>query len=368
MSHMLEETRQQPETLTRILEHGLRAIRALAARFKAARPRLIVIAARGTSDNAAQFGRYLIEITTGIPVSLAAPSVVTLYQSSMDLRETLVIGISQSGESTDTNAVLAAARERGAVTVWITNEPRSAMARTADHTLLVRAGKEKSVAATKTYTGQLLLLYLLAAALGGSVQAEHLSRVPDWVAAALRCEPQIAAMVERYRFMTGTVTVGRGLNYANALEFRLKLMETCYVLAEGFSAADLMHGPIALVERGFPVFVFAPPGPTRPSIDAVLDRLAALKAETLVIGEAGAAASHPHARLIEVPPQPGVGRRKRLPHTSVGGKRLPHNDMLDLYTPIPYIVPAQLFAAHLAETRGLDPDRPRTLSKITRTM
>jgi glucosamine--fructose-6-phosphate aminotransferase (isomerizing) len=165
-------------------------------------------------------------------------------------------------------------------------------------------------------------------------------------------------MVERYRFMTGTVTVGRGLNYANALEFRLKLMETCYVLAEGFSAADLMHGPIALVERGFPVFVFAPPGPTRPSIAAVLDRLAALKAETVVIGEAGAAAIHPHARLIELPPQPGDGRRNRLPH----------NDVPDLYTPIPYIVPAQLFAAHLAETRGLDPDRPRTLSKITRTM
>jgi glucosamine--fructose-6-phosphate aminotransferase (isomerizing) len=158
--------------------------------------------------------------------------------------------------------------------------------------------------------------------------------------------------------MTGTVTVGRGLNYANALEFRLKLMETCYVLAEGFSAADLMHGPIALVERGFPVFVFAPPGPTRPSIGAALDRLAALKADTLVIGEAGAAASHPHARLIQLPSQPAAGKRQRpLP----GG-------LEDLFTPISYIVPAQLFAAHLAETRGFDPDRPRTLSKITRTM
>ena len=358
MSHMLEEARQQPEALARILERGLRATRALAVRFQAARPRFILIAARGTSDNAAQFGRYLIEITTGIPVSLAAPSVVTLYRSRMDLRESLVVGISQSGESTDTNAVLAAARARGAVTVGITNETQSAMARTADHTLLVRAGKEKSVAATKTYTGQLLLLYLLAAALGGAVQADHLKRVPDWVAAALRSERQIAGMVERYRFMTGTVTVGRGLNYANALEFRLKLMETCYVLAEGFSAADLMHGPIALVERGFPVFVFAPPGPTRASIAAVLDRLAALKAETVVIGEAGAAARHPHARLIQIPPPPGTGSRKRPLR---GG-------LADLYTPIPYIVPAQLFAAHLAEARGLDPDRPRTLSKITRTM
>ena len=358
MSHMLEETRQQPETLARILQHGLRATRALTTRFQVARPRFIVIAARGTSDNAAQFGRYLIEITTGIPVSLAAPSVVTLYRSRMDFRETLVVGISQSGESTDTNAVLAAARKRGAITVGITNEPRSAMAQTAEHTLLVRAGKERSVAATKTYTGQLLLLYLLAAALGGSVQADHLRRVPDWVSAALRSERQIAGMVERYRFMTGTVTVGRGLNYANALEFRLKLMETCYVLAEGLSAAELMHGPIALVERGFPVFVFAPPGPAKPSIAVVLDRLAALKAETVVIGETGAAAAHPHARLIQVPPPPRAGSRKH---------RLPPG-LADLYTPIPYIVPAQLFAAHLAEARGLDPDRPRTISKITRTM
>src|SRR5215831_3268309 len=139
MSRMLQEIRQQPATLRRTLERGLRGVRGLERRLGKDRPRLVVIAARGTSDNAGQFGRYLIEITTGIPVSLAAPSVVTLYQSRMDLRETLVVGISQSGESTDTNAVLAAARARGAVTVGITNEARSAIARTADHTLLVRA-------------------------------------------------------------------------------------------------------------------------------------------------------------------------------------------------------------------------------------
>ncbi len=349
VSLMLEETRRQPETLSRILEHGLQDTCALQARFQAARPRFIVIAARGTSDNAAQFGRYLIEITTGIPVSLAAPAIITLYQSAMDLREVLVVGISQSGESTDTNAVLAHARERGAVTVGITNEPKSALAQTAEFTLLVRAGKEESVAATKTYTGQLMVLYLLAAALGGSVDPDHLRVVPEWVEAVLGREEQIAAAVERYRFMTGAVTVGRGLNYANALEFALKLKETCYVLAEGFSAADLMHGPIALMERGFPVFVFAPPGPTWPSISNILDRCAELKAETLVIGEAGPAS--PTHRRIELPPQPG-----------------PRAPLPDLYTPIPYIVPAQLFAAHLAEIKGLDPDRPRTLTKITRTL
>jgi glutamine---fructose-6-phosphate transaminase (isomerizing) len=351
MSKMLEETRQQPETLSRTLEHGLRAIRALQKRFAAGRPRLIVIAARGTSDNAAQFGRYLIEMTTGIPVSLAAPSIVTLYHQGVDLRDALLVGISQSGESTDINAVLEDGRKRGAVAVGITNEPHSAIAGIVDHLLLVRAGKEKSVAATKTYTGQLITLYLLAAALGGHVRADDLRRLPDWVTAVLRAESRVAEAVERYRFMSGTVTVGRGLNYATALEFGLKLMETCYVPTERFSAADLVHGPIAMVDRAFPVFVFAPSGATWPSISGVLDRLDQLKADTLVITDRSNREARTRPRTLELPAPPGT--RNHIP---------------DLYTPIPYIVPAQLFAARLAEIKGFDPDRPRTLTKITRTM
>ena len=349
MSRMLQEIREQPETLRRTLERGLRGIRELERQVGKDRPRLVVIAARGTSDNAAQFGRYLIEITTGIPVSLAAPSIVTLYKKGLDFRGTLVVGISQSGESTDTNAVLSNARKRGAITVGVTNDPRSTMARTAEYALLVHAGEERSVAATKTYTGQLLALYLLAGALGGSVREDDLRRIPGCVEAILQQEARIAEAVERYRFMSGTVTVGRGLNYANALEFGLKLMETCYVLAERFSAADLMHGPIAIVDSAFPVFVFAPPGPTWPSISRVLKRLAELKADTLVITDGGNAKALKSARTLEIPAPP---------RAEIG----------DLYTPIPYIIPAQLFAAHLARIKGLDPDRPRTLSKITRTM
>ena len=349
MSRMLQEIREQPETLRRTLERGLRGIRELERRLRKERPRLVVIAARGTSDNAAQFGRYLIEITTGIPVSLAAPSIVTLYKKGLDLRGALVVGISQSGESTDTNAVLSNARKRSAITVGVTNDPRSTMARTAEYALLVHAGEERSVAATKTYTGQLLALYLLAGALGGSVREDDLRRIPGCVKAILQQEARIAEAVERYRFMSGTVTVGRGLNYSNALEFGLKLMETCYVLAERFSAADLMHGPIAIVDRAFPVFVFAPPGPTWPSISRVLKRLAELKADTLVITDGGNAKALKTARTLEIPAPP---------RAEIG----------DLYTPIPYIIPAQLFSAHLARIKGLDPDRPRTLSKITRTM
>src|ERR1700746_1782125 len=154
MSQMLEETRQQSEALRKTLDGGIRGITKLRRHLEAHRPRLIILVARGTSDNAAQFGRYLIEITTRIPVSLAAPSVLTLYESSLDLRDVLTIGISQSGESTDTNAVLEDARKRGATTVGITNDAASAMVGLVNYPVLIEAGVENRVAATKTYSCQ----------------------------------------------------------------------------------------------------------------------------------------------------------------------------------------------------------------------
>jgi len=273
MSKMLEETRQQPEALSNTLEDGAIRLRELRHHLEANRPRLVILVARGTSDNAAQFGRYLIEITTHIPVSLAAPSVLTLYASPLDLHDVLMVGISQSGESTDTNAVLADARSRGATTLGITNEPNSTMAEISEYTLLARAGTEESVAATKTYTCQLLALYLVAYALGGEVSFDALRQLPQWMEDVLEIEERVGEIAERYMYMTRAVTVGRGLNYANALEFGLKLMETCYVVTERLSSADLMHGPIALVEHAFPVFVFAPAGVTWQSISAVVDML-----------------------------------------------------------------------------------------------
>jgi glucosamine--fructose-6-phosphate aminotransferase (isomerizing) len=353
MSKMLEEIRQQPAALERTLRAELRPIQRFKQRLEARRPRFILLAARGTSDNAAQFGRYLLEITTGIPVSMVAPSIFTLYRATVDLREVLVVAVSQSGESTDTNLVLERAREQGALTVGITNESRSALAHLAEHLFLVRAGREKSVAATKTYTGQLLILYLLAYALGARIRLEDLARLPEWTAAALELEPEIAECSQRYRFMTDTVVVGRGLNYANAFEFSLKLMETCYVMAERFSSADFLHGPIAMVEPSFPVFLFAPGGVTWPSTRQMLDRLRQLKAETLIITDRGNREARDCAsRSISVPVK--LGRRRAIPE--------------DLYTPIPYIIPAQIFAACLAEQKGLDADRPRTLTKVTRTL
>ncbi len=341
---MIEEIRQQPEALERTLTAELPRVERFKRLLEKKRPRLVVLVARGTSDNAALFGRYLIEITTGIPVSLAAPSISTLYQARMDYRDALVVAISQSGESTDTNAVLEAARVQGALTLGITNERGSTLAKLAEHVFLVRAGKEKSVAATKTYTGQMLTLYLLAYALGGRIRTADLQRIPGAVQRTLALEPEIRSLAERYRYMRYAAVVGRGLNYANAFEFALKLMETCYIVAERFSSADFMHGPIALVEPSFPVFAFAPADVTWPSLDQTLIKLQGLQAEIIAITDpANREVAARATKVITLPRGTGSG-------------------------PIPYIVPAQLFAACLADEKGLDPDRPRTLHKVTLTL
>jgi len=346
MSKMLDEIREQPAALERTLRQERGPIERLRAIFERRRPRFIMLAARGTSDNAAQFGRYLLEIATGIPVTLAAPSVFTLYQARLQLDDALVIAISQSGESTDTNLVLERARGQGARTLGITNEAGSALARIAQHVFLVHAGREQSVAATKTYTGQLLMLYLVAYALGAKIEAEQLAKLPEWANCALQLEPEIAHRAERYRSMDHAVVVGRGLNYANAFEFALKLMETCYVVAARFSTADLLHGPIAMVEQSFPAFLFAPAGVTWPGMREMVERLAHLKAETLLFTD-----------------------RSNREASAMGGRAIVLPVSIDeLFTPIPFIIPAQLFAALLAEQKGLDPDRPRTLSKVTKTL
>ena len=352
MSKMLDEIRQQPEALQRTLDGEAANVETLRQHFASSRPRYIVIAARGTSDNAAQFARYLIEITTGIPVSLAAPSIYTLYQAKLQLQDALVVAVSQSGESTDINLVLERAKESGARTLAITNEADSTMARLAEHTILVRAGRELSVAATKTYTGQLMAFYLLAYALGAPIHLDHLRGIPASVDSALGLLDQVREESSRYRFMDHAVVVGRGINYANVFEFALKMMETCYVIAERFSVADFHHGPIAMLERDFPVFLFAPPGVATDSATGLLEKARELHAETLVITDESNV------------PMASVAERKFVLSNIVHDAALPD----DLFTPIPYIVPGQLFAACLAEHKGLNPDAPRTLSKVTKTI
>ena len=345
MSLMLEEIRQQPEVLARILQQEGCKIRELGKMLQKREVRLVILVARGSSDNAAQFGRYLLEITTGIPVSLAAPSVYTLYGAKLNLNHALVVGVSQSGEGEDINRVLAEARAAGALTIGITNEPDSTMVRTVDAPLLIHGGREQSVAATKTFTGQMMIFYLLAEVLGGATALiKGYEAIPDFCARTLAHEATVQELAPRYTFMENCVVIGRGLLYGNAFELALKLMETCYVVAERFSSADFFHGPLAMVERHFPVILFACPGPMMPGVKLLAERLQELHAETLAItsdeGLAGLC-----SRSVRM-----------LPEIS------------EFLAPIPYIIPGQLLAALLAEAKGLNADAPRALSKVTRTL
>ena len=344
MSLMLDEIGEQPAALRRTIQEERAKVNRLGEFLKARDVNLIVLVARGSSDNAALFGRYLLELATGIPVSLSAPSVHTLYGAKLKLSRALVIGVSQSGEGEDINLVLEQARAAGAYTVGITNEPQSSMAGLVDETLLMHGGRERSVAATKTYTGQMLLFHMLASALGDGKIVSQYDSIPERVASALEHRPAIRELVERYVFMENCVVVGRGLIYANAYELALKLMETCYVVAERFSSADFLHGPLAIVERHFPIILFAPPGVTRRGVKELMERLRELRADTLVIT--------------------GDNDLARISTRSI----LVAEDVDEFLAPIPYIIPGQLFAALLADAKGLDPDTPRSLSKVTRTI
>jgi len=219
------------------------------------------------------------------------------------------------------------------------------MLRTVDVPLLVHGGRERSVAATKTVTGQMMIFYLLAEALAGSTAiTKGYEAIPEFCARTLEHEAVIRELAPRYTFMENCVVIGRGLLYGNAFELALKLMETCYVVAERFSSADFFHGPLAMIERHFPVFLFACPGPMMPGIKLLVERLQELHAETLSItsDEELAKASSRSVRMLP--------------------------SITEYLAPIPYIIPGQLLAALLAEAKGLDPDAPRALSKVTRTL
>ncbi len=342
MSLMLEEISEQPEILERTIVEEREKVTRLGDHIRQRDIDLIVLVARGSSDNAALFGRYLLEVTTGIPVSLCAPSVFTLYGAKLRLSRALVIGVSQSGEGTDINLVVESAKASGAFTLGITNEAGSSLAKIADETLLIHAGREKSVAATKTYTGQMLHFYMLAEAIGDRRLNYHL--IPELSAKSLSLNDEVLELVQRYAFMENCVVVGRGMNYGNSYELALKLMETCYVVAERFSSADFFHGPLAIIERRFPVVLFGPSGATHSSSIDLLERLHELNADCLSITNDRAIADLSSRSLyIDA-------------------------EMDEFLTPIPFIIPAQLFAAHLSEAKGLNPDSPRSLAKVTKTV
>ena len=264
-------------------------VEGLAARISAHPPAAIVIAGRGTSDHAAIYARYLLELTIGVPVSLAAPSLVTLYDARPVWRDVLVLAISQSGGSPDLLALIDAARQGGAVTCGIVNDVGSELAGLVDVLLPIEAGPEHSVAATKSYVLALDTIARLAAATAATSWARALSLVPETTRQVLDASSAWldgvgSPLVDALERASGALVVSRGLNMATALEVALKLKETAQIFADGYSAADLMHGPVALGGPDVPVVAFRRDGPTAPSIDASLDALGRAGSPTWTIG------------------------------------------------------------------------------------
>ena len=343
-SRIYHEIHQQPEIIQKLINDPQAAIKDLAKAIKSREIKHIFIAARGTSDNAGRYAKYLLGAHNRMVVSLAAPSLFTIYQQPPTLSNCLVLGISQSGKSPDIVSVLAEGKQQGALTAAITNYPDSDLGKAADIVLDLKAGEETSLAATKTYTAELTLLAMLSAELGESSQHQKdLFDLTNMIEKVFEAEQNIDALAERYRYMSHCVMIGRGYNYASAFEFSLKLKELTYTIAEPYSSADFLHGPVALVDRGFPVFVFAPEGKMEKEIKSLVDKVKSQLAEVVMISD-----------------QPGL--LECGDHNMILPAGVP-----EWLSPITAIIPAQMFAMYLAHTRNFDVDNPRGLNKVTET-
>ena len=341
-----DEILEQPQVLRHWLETQLDRTRQIAQAIRARQVEYVFLAARGTSDHAGVYAQYLWGSLNHLPVALAAPSLFTMYEGSPHLRHALVVGISQSGQSPDVVRVISAGRAQAAVTLALTNDPGSPLAEAAEFRLDVHAGPEKAVAATKTYTAELLALAALSAAMlaEGGEHLAALEQVPSAAQAALALEEEAERLAAELQGMSQCVVLGRGYNYATALEWALKLKELAYVLADPYSAADFQHGPIAIVGPGFPVLAVAPSGAVLTDLLELLRRLRdEHAARLLVVSDNAEAAALGQAAL-------------RLP------AGLP-----EWLTPLIAIIPAQLFCYHLARAKGLDVEQPRSLHKVTLT-
>lgn len=338
-----EEIFEQPAVLSSLLADQQQKLEEISR--KIGRPAGIFIAARGTSDNAARYAKYLWGSRNKIPVALAAPSLFSVYASPPRLTGYLVVGISQSGESPDLLAVLKEANHQGCTTLAITNAAGSPLAREADHVVDIQAGPELSIAATKTYTSQLAAIAMLSAMWEDDQAAlGQLSTIPSLISQVLQKEEEIKTFAPRYRFMDQCVVLGRGFNYATAYEWSLKMKELAYVVAQPYSSADFLHGPIALVSSGFPVFAVATAGRVFQELARLITRL-----------------KEDHkADLFLISDQPDLLDLADCPLQIPGG-------IPEWLSPLVTIVPAQLLSYYLTINKGFDPDAPRGLKKITLT-
>lgn len=339
---MLQETRDAPGVLERQHQQNATLVRELARVIKARDPLHVMTLARGSSDHACTVLKYAVETTLGLSVSSAAPSVHTLYRRPLRLSRALVVAVSQSGASPDIVESVQAAREAGATTVALVNVETSDLARAAEFVLPLRAGEERAVAATKSFLASLSAGLDLIAALSGSDELScALDHLPGVLEETLAVEATVRERAERYRFMSQLVTLGRGAHFGVAQEAALKFKETSGIAAEAFSSAEFMHGPVRVIEPGFPVLAFQARDATAAASAVVYAQLHALGAELLLIGAEAGVPSQVHLRTV------------------------PTSDpIVDV---IPSAAAMYLFAGHLALARGLDPDAPPKLRKVTLT-
>jgi glutamine---fructose-6-phosphate transaminase (isomerizing) len=338
VSRARAEIAQQPEVVARLLDRQRTAIDALAADMRRRDPRYAVLAARGTSDNAARYAQHVLGRILSLPVVLAAPSLHTLYNAPPGYDDAVVIGVSQSGASPDIVSVVADAASQGALTAAITNAPASPLADAAEHVIDLSAGEERSVAATKTYTASLAAIAALAGSGDAALTAE-VEGLPAALARQLALTGDAARAVRAAADWDRLTVVGRGAHYATAFEAALKIRELAGIVAEPYSPADLMHGPIAAVGPSQPLLAIAPSGPTEQSMREVVAAARERGARVAAIGH-DRALGDPFLELVDIPEWLG---------------------------PVVAIVPAQLLAVGLAEQRGVDVDTPFGLSKITLT-
>lgn len=341
---LYKEIHQQPSVLAEMLQEEQATIEKLAAAIHKRGINYVVIAARGTSDNAGRYAQYLLGAVNGLTVALATPSLYSIYEQPPNLGNALVLGISQSGKSPDIVSVVAEGKKQGALTAAITNIPDSDLGKAADFVIALHAGEEKSVAATKTYTTELAAIALLSAALADDNEMlTALQQIPTQVAQTLTLGPEIGRLAERYRYMRVCVVIGRGFNYATAFELALKMKELTYTMVEPYSSADFMHGPLALVEEAFPAVVVAPTGKLLPEMQSFIGTLKERGAEVIVISDDSETLNLARTAL-------------KLPVT-----------VPEWVSPILSIIPGQLFAMHLAHARDFDVDNPRAIRKVTET-
>jgi glucosamine--fructose-6-phosphate aminotransferase (isomerizing) len=344
-SRLEVELREQPDALARLLERQAANARELGALFNRTDVDYILIASRGSSSNAARYAQYLLGRANRVPVAFATPSLYTLYEQPPRLAGALVIGISQSGESPDVRAVIDHARRQGRPTLAITNRPDSPIGRAAESVLPLEAGDELAVAATKTYVNSLGAVALLFAASTDDAQAlRELELMPGRLAVQLTQSFEDAAALADFGGIRGGTVVARGINYGTAFEIALKIRELSGLLFEAWSAADLMHGPVAAIAPGWPVLAVAPSGPALESMNTAMRGLADRGAKVIAIAD-----------------------REDVLGAAVAPMRLVA-DVPEWLSPLTTVIPGQLAAVRLAQLNGSDLDSPHGLSKITLTL